>query len=297
MRTAFFTFGSGAGNLMIGAALYNGLKRAGIRTEFTAITDCEFSKHFTSCLGPGFNVRNIRREPEKLFRDDLNTELFSVLEEISPDLILVYKVWLPIMPLIGEFKCPKILLLRQCPELWMHIRTGEHDFIHINTGDYDAALSIEPGFLPEGFSSVPPLVLKNRDELPSKAEAREALEIEEGKKCCIIAQNGRPGEFERILAESSGTGDLSDYRMIYTSNRDTKALSLFPLIDYLPAADFIIAGAGYNLFYESRYLNIPGRFFSFKRDAENPQWRIDNNSGCTFTENGADTIAGIVQAL
>ena len=297
MRAAFFNTGSGTGGLMAGASVFNGLKRAGLRPEFTAVTDCEFSDKFTAYFGPDFRVRTIRPEPEKLFTDDLNTELYRTLRDINPELIVVYMLWLPVMPILEEFDCPKLLLIRECPERWMHLRTGEHDFIHINTGDYDAALSIEPGFLPDGFSSVPPLVLKNRDELPSKAEAREALEIEEGKKCCIIAQNGRPGEFERILAEGSGTNDISDYRMIYTTNRNSEALSLFPLIDYLPAADFIIAGAGYNLFYECRYLDIPGRFFSFERNAENPQWRIDNNSSCTFTENGSDVIAGIVKTL
>ena len=161
MRAAFFTFGSGAGNIAVGASVFNGLRRAGTDVEFTVITDSDFGDIYSSYLGSSFKVIQIKPEPEKLFFDDLGTELFHALQSVKPEIIIVFMLWMPVMPLLEDFDCPKILLVRQCPLQWFSMQTGPHDSLDLNLHDYSAAYSIEPGFLPEGFIQLPSMILRN----------------------------------------------------------------------------------------------------------------------------------------
>ncbi|MBI9106546.1 MAG: hypothetical protein JEZ04_07340 [Spirochaetales bacterium] len=287
MRIAYFCLGSGSGNLMIGASIFNALVRIGEQTEFTAITDSEFTPIFSKW----FNIIQIKGEPEKLFTDDLNTELYRALKSVNPDLIIVFMMWMPIMPLLEGFSCPKVLLIRQCPQKWLIMKTAPEDSIDVNFADYSAAFSIEPGFQPHGFAPLPPLILKNRDELPSPEASRAKLGLIAGEKLCIAADNGPEDEYRDIIEKSKALCPF-DCTLITATNKGGGENSLFPLIDYLPAVDFVVGSAGYNLFYECRYLNIPARFFAYERKAEDQMWRIETNGHYHFHTNGADILAG-----
>jgi hypothetical protein len=285
MRVAYFCLGSGSGNLMIGASIYNAFVRAGDRPEFTAITDSEFSPLFRKW----FNVIRIKPEPDKLFTDDLNTELYRALKSVNPELIIVFMMWMPILPILEEFSCPKVLLIRECPEKWLSMKTGPADWLKINLTDYNAAYSVEPGFQPPGFQPLPPLILKNKDELPSKKASMIELGLEPGQKLCIAANNGSDDEY-RDIVEKSKELCPDNYRLILSTNKESSDPTLFPLIDYLPAADLVVASAGYNLFYECRYLYVHARFFAYNRKAEDQNWRIKTNSNYHFHTNGADVL-------
>jgi hypothetical protein len=289
-RIVFVTFGKGSGDLLVGAALFNGLCRRGTDFRFTAITNSEFDYLVT----PLFEHIFVRPEPEQLFLRDRQTELYMALKKTKPDCIIIYGIWVPVLPYIEDFRCPVLFVTRLLSDKWFSLIDREGRQIPFNHDSYDDVISIEPGFLPDpAFRAVEPVIIRNRDEILARDKARERLGVPPGKQCCVIAQNGYPGEIEKLIESHQGT--VSDYHLVITSNRDDN--SLFPLADYMAGIDLLISGAGYSLFYESRYFNVPSFFTSFSRNAEDTSWRITMNSDYNCSKNGADTLADTIMAM
>ena len=154
-------------------------------------------------------------------------------------------------------------------------------------------LSIEPGFIKDHWESINPIIIMNQDEILSRDEAPRELGAQGNKKICIVAHNGFEGEFEEIKKNINNFD--KEYQIIETSNR--KEGGFFPLVKYYNGIDFIIAGAGYNMFYETRFFNKPAKLFPLARKNEDMEWRIKSNSNYIFKKNGADELIEIIQNL
>jgi len=71
-----------------------------------------------------------------------------------------------------------------------------------------------------------------------------------GRKNCLIAYNGHPGDFERVEKEYSYL-EREGYSIVATTNY--RENGIFPVIDYFNAFDLIVCGASYNAFWEVIY--------------------------------------------
>lgn len=195
-RIVFFTFGKGSGDLVVGISLALAFKRAGCDVEFTAVTNNEFAS-----IADGFCEHlAVPIEPHLFMVADRKTRLYRTLRRLKPDLLIVYGSWVPVLPFLGEISGRKILLLRQVNKPFLRIEVPGRDPIPINAADYNFALSCEPSFLPPGFQPINPIVIRNRDEIMTRDDARRELGVPEGKKLAVIARNGYEGELEELLA-------------------------------------------------------------------------------------------------
>lgn len=135
-----------------------------------------------------------------------------------------------------------------------------------------------------------PIVIRNRDEILSREEAHRRLGItdnSEGKKVCLFAFNGKPGEFEEKQKTYSYLEE-EGYRMVYSTNFQG---GLFPAADYFNGADLLISGAGYNAYWEAMYFEKDVIFIPLHRRFESQRRRVETCSGYRFSENGADQLA------
>ena len=293
LRIAFFTFGKGSGDLVVGISLALAFRRAGIDVQFTAVTNNEFAS-----VADGFiDHVHVPIEPHLFMVADRRTRLYRALRRLKPELLIVYGSWVPILPILSEIDCRTVLLMRQVNEPFLHIlmqpsgaSSGRQ--IDVNPGDYDLALTCEPGFELEGFRSIHPIVIRNRDEILTRDEARRRLAVPDGKKLALIARNGYEGELEELLARRAASARRDEWHEFVTTNKDGGGI--FPLADYAAAINLLVSGGGYSTFYETRYLGIPADLAAFPRNAEDIEWRLRTNANYTFDVNGADEFVGMV---
>ena len=282
MRVVFFTFGMGSGDLVFGASLYFAFRRAGADIDFTALTNCEFS----GIVEPFFEHVHVQPEPEKLLRTDHDTSLFYAIEGLSPDVLIVSGIWLPLYRILADLPGRKVFITRMAPEGWFHVPLPDGS-IDFDPSAYDLAFTIEPGFSLPGAQAVEPMIVRNHDEVLRREDARDAFRVPVGKKLCVIAHNGYAGELETLIEAYGAPG--SEYHVVTATNAAER--DLFPLAEYASAIDLLIGGAGYNIFYETRYFEIESILCPFERNADDQAWRLATNSEYRFDENGADTIA------
>jgi len=297
-RVVYFNFGRGSGGLVVGIGLANAFRRAGIDVHFTAVTNNEFAT-----IAEGFTDHlYVPAEPHLFMVADRRTRLYKALRRLRPELLIVYGSWMPILPLLDEIPCPRALIMRQSDQVYLHttipgVDAGPGFRMDINPADYDLSVTCEPGFELVGFQSIHPIIIRQRDEIFSRDEARRRLQIPPGKKLVVIARNGLKGELEELLARHSGGRESADIRAnewheLITTNKDGGGL--FPLADYAAAIDLLISGGGYSTFYETRYFGIPAELEAFDRHAEDIAWRLRTNADYTFDVNGADEFVGLV---
>lgn len=279
----------GSGDLVTGLALAEGFRRAGLEVDFTILSNNEFGS-----LADGI-ARFVRVpvEPHLFLVNDRRTRLYREIMRIRPDLLIVFGSWVPVLPYLDEIDSSTVLLLRQCNDPWLSLRLPGGQVVPINPEAYDLALSCEPGFLPPGFSPIEPVVIRNRDEILSRDEARSRLGVPEGKRLCVIARNGYDGELEALLDRHSAPGD--EWHVLTMTNRDGSGV--FPLADYAAAIDLLISGGGYATFYETRYFGIPAQLEAFDRNAEDIGWRLRENAGYEFDVNGADQFVQMARRV
>jgi hypothetical protein len=289
MRIAYFCFGIGSGYLVRAASVFFALKRNNIDCEFFALTDCRYNH----VVKPFFKHIFINPQPETLFKQDRKTELYLNLKKLSPDILIVDCVWVPIYPILDDFDFNKILLIRKVSEKWLSVPLPGGEIININPEDYTMAYSVEPNFTLPGFGELNPIVIRNPDEIMTRDMVLKRLKVPTKKKFCLVAHNGIEGEIDRLIKEA---GQLpSEYYVKITTNKDGKGI--FPLADYAMGIDLLIAGSGYSTFYETRYLKIPAILKPFNRNNDDLAWRIKVNKNYNFKINGADQLVDKIMQL
>ena len=276
---------------MHAASIFFAFKRAGIKTRFVLISDGEFGH----LVEPYFECIRFHMQPQFFLKRDRETDLYMFLKNLDIDILIVYGIWIPLFPILDDFSFKKIILFRQYEDWWFNLTTKKYGKLEFDPTQYDCTISIEPNFIREGWLSINPDIIRNKDEIKDKEAARKALGAEAGRKVCIVAHNGKEGELGGLETKIGDFKQNREYQVIVTSNRNKR--SLFPLADYYNGIDLIIGGAGFNLFYETRYFGIDARFFPQKRKNEDQLWRVKTNSNYTFHQNGADQLVEIMRNL
>jgi hypothetical protein len=274
-----------------GLSIANALRRCGVECDYTIVHNSHFS-HLAEYL----NVQHRRIEfekEEKLSRKNFSSsQLYNTIRNLNPDILIVDLFWFMVHCFLDEFPCKKIYLCRQIEDRTFSIELPWQKIV-FNPRNYDIVLATEPFESSIEMKSVNPLIIRNRDEVLPRNEARDTLGIAECGNTCLFAFNGKPGEFERIRKDYSYLEDAG-YHMVYSTNFRE---GLFPAVDYFNAFDLLICGAGYNAFWEAVYFEKEALFVPVPRRFEDQKRRIEEYGGYRFDENGADQLVDLMLAL
>lgn len=165
--------------------------------------------------------------------------------------------------------------------------------IRFRPEDWGLALATEPFDAPVPLKRLEPIVIRNPDEILPRDEALRALGVSGDKPVCLFAFNGKPGEFERVKAIYAYLED-EGWELAYTTNFEG---GLFPLADYLAAADLVVCAAGYNQYWETRWLGAETVYVPQPRKNEDQSLRVGECADYDMRGNGADELAERIRAF
>jgi hypothetical protein len=280
MRIAFFTAGTvGAGHVVLGMAVERGLRRAGFSGEFRMFGPEEA---FPTTQGPSRQIVRINQDELENPFTAANSALNKALHEYRPDLLLVDIFWAPLLYILPVPGCECWLLIRKVPDRWLE-GTFSSPF---DPKPYTRIIGTEPLTFSALTDTIDPIVVCNPDECRPPVALRNELEVPDGRRLVVVAQAGMPGEVDELDHEASS----NDF-VLHSSLIDREAF--FPLAEWLPGADLIYGGAGYNMFWEAKWLGYYDRcrFTAFERRVDDQAWRLRECDNYSMTRNGADQLA------
>jgi hypothetical protein len=272
-RVAYFTAGTvGAGHFVRGAAIARALRRAGAAVAYRM-----FGPPLDFPAVRGHEYRPIAIDAAALIDPARAKEsaLAAALADFAPDLLLIDLFWAPLRHILPLAGCEAWLLLRKTPPEWFR-GPARAPF---EPRQFARMIAIEPIESP-AKDRIDPIVIANREEMKPRGALRAKLGVAEDERLTAIVHAGKQDE----LAALRGEGRVFDLRNEH---------ALFPLAEWIDDADTIISAAGYNTFWEARWLGYATkmRLVPLARRIDDQAWRAQLASSITLRENGADTLA------
>ncbi len=206
---------TGSGHIVQGLSIARALKRNGLDSDFTILHCGGFGK-----LADRENVHHIELPPEN--EKQLNAEnckssaLYSALERLKPDVLLVDLSWYTLLHFIDRLDCLKIFLCRQVSDGAFTIPLPGGPLV-FEPKQYDRVIATEPFISKITMEQINPIVIRNRDEILPRAAALEKLSPGMNSKICLFAVNGKPGEYEKTKKTYSYLEE-EGYEIICTTN-------------------------------------------------------------------------------
>jgi len=295
-RVAFFTGGTtGAGHLMRGIAIERALVRAGVAAQYAM-----FGARSPLAVARRPNYHVVTIDPVELLDPQRapRSDLARALAGYAPDVLIVDLFWAPLRLLLPVAGCEAWLLLRRVPGPWFVGPPG-HPY---ERSRFARVIAIEPGMPPgQVDETVEPVVVCNPDECRPAGSLRAALGVAPGEQLTVVQQAGVAGEWSALLERCA-------HRPVHVftpSRDDAKEIvppegarlhdgdPFFPLAEWIADADAIVSGAGYNAYWEARWLGYGARttFVPFPRKIDDQAWRVRSCASHAPRENGADAIA------
>jgi hypothetical protein len=232
------------------------------------------------------HIDDVSWDDRTLLRSDLclQTDAGRAVRRFAPDLAVVDLHWLPATAVLAELRCPALLLVRDVPAVWLRGPTTAP----FRPSAWEAIVAIEPwrhARVP-GLVEIPAVVTANPEEFQPRTALAEHLGLDASAPIVLVAQTGQPGE----LAQMRERVNLPAAQVRELSMDATDAL--VPLGPWLASADRIIGGAGYNLFWETRWPSLARRaeLVALPRNNDDQAWRIRACSEMRLGENGADRL-------
>jgi hypothetical protein len=275
----------GAGHLMRGLAIGRGLRRAGFGGAYRMFGP---RLPFPAARLLGDDVyEEMAIETDAALRERhlaQTSGLARALAAFAPDLLLVDLFWAPLYWVLPALACPAWLLVRRCPPIWLQGPPG----LPFERGQYQRLLAIEPLAQGELDRQLDPIVVANPDERRTATELRERYAVPASDELVAVAHAGQAGELT-TLRQAAGAAaplvfDLFD------------PAAPFPAAPWLAAADRVVAGLGYNSYWEARWLGFAARtrFVPFRRSIDDQDGRRAGGAAYSMRENGADTLARLI---
>jgi len=221
-----------------------------------------------------------------------NSMLYKTLAALEPDVLLVDLAWYMCHHFLNRLPGRKILLCRQVADRFFRIPLASGP-LQFDPGQYDRVLAIEPFRSSIPMESINPVIIRNRDEILSRHDALDRLDVSPERPLCLFAFNGRADEFDRVRKTYSYLED-TDYHVIYSTNHRQ---GLFPAVDYFNAFDLVLSAAGYNAFWEAIYFGKETIFVPQTRRFEDQRRRVEECQEIRFDENGADQLVKMIMGL
>jgi hypothetical protein len=215
-------------------------------------------------------------------REARETDLAARLTEFAPDLLIVDMFWAPlrhILPLVG---CECWLLLRSCPPAWLHGPPGAS----FDAMQYARIVSIEPISSSALTDRIDPVVLVNSEECQPQGALRRRLGIADDRRLVAVVHAGNRGE-HASLSRAGARDDVVVSFDMYESE------AIFPIAAWLGDCDMVSCAAGYNAYWEARWLGYAKRttFAALSRINDDQRWRLSKCGRYEMGANGADTLA------
>jgi hypothetical protein len=293
LKIIYYTSGTtGAGRVVRGIAIGNAFKRKKVNIEYTIVSSSSFGHLIDRA---DFSHIDIRPEAEDILAEGayLDSDIYSTLNDLKPDVLLVDLLWFPLHYFIDEIKCGKIFLCRQVDYRFFSIR-HKNKIVEFNPKSYDRLLAIEP-FRDRLFQmkEINPIIIRNHDEILPRNEALSELGLNDSAKTFLLSHNGVAGEFEHFKKKYRHL-EKKGYKGVYSTNY---AEGIFPTVDYFNAFNMIICGAGYNSFWEVRFFKKDAIIIPTYRTFESGEIRMKECKNFEFRENGADQLVEIAMNL
>ncbi len=279
MRIAYYTATmGGAGHLVRALAIHKGLRRNGFAGNFRCFGP-EIPYEVDS--GLDYIAARVSRAEQ---RDPALAQQGSVAKALAafdPDVLLVDMFWTPIHAILPMLRAEAWLMLRTVPSSWL---VGP-PAVRFNPRAYARVFQIEPTRYHGKLDAIEPIVSCNPEELLPATALKEHLGVDPDQHITLVAQTGMEGEVGELATSAQAAGS----QLVTLSLRDDNAL--FPLSPYLAGADRIIGGAGYNLYWETRWLGLADRTtcVPFKRSIDDQFYRA--KLAQIPQHNGADQLA------
>ena len=289
MNIAFFTAGTiGAGHLMRGLAIGRGLERAGRRHRYRMFgppLPFPACRRLVNYEAVEIETDAALRHPQLAQTSDLGRRLAA----FRPDLLLVDLFWAPLHWLLPALGCEAWLLLRTCPAAWL-IGPPAMSF---DAGRFARLLAIEPfarGATAPALDSVEPVVIANPDECLPAGALRERVGAGSAEELVAVVHAGQRRELDLLLDEAAAGGGTLHVFDLHDGGAP------FPIATWLGGAGRIVCGAGYNAYWEARWLGFAARtrFVPFPRSIDDQGARLAAGAAYTMRANGADTLARLI---
>ena len=250
-----------------------------------------------SAARPGYHALPI--EPEEL-GDPARagaSALAGALTAFAPDILIVDLFWAPLRLLLPLPSCEAWLLVRRAPPVWL-VGPKDHPFL---PEQYARVIAIEPNAIEAGsHDTVDPIVAVNPDEQRLAGALRDALGVARDEPLHVVHQAGEHGEWSRLVETTShrplhvfapareDAPPVAAYAGIHVHDGD----AFTPLAAWLGDADVLHTGAGYNAYWEARWLGYDAKttFTPFRRNIDDQSWRLRTCASFVPRENGADTL-------
>jgi hypothetical protein len=279
MRVAYFTAGTvGAGHLVRGVAIGRALGRRGFTGDYAMFGPplpfpVAGRTAYRATPVVEEEVRDRTRAPE--------TEVARALAAFAPDLLLVDMFWGPLRHILPLAGCECWLLVRTCPRTWFR---GPRD-TPFEPSQFRRMVAIEPFRHALLRERIDPVVVCNPDECRPPDALRERLGHAREVPLVVVTHAGLRGELEKIEEAAAGE-PLARFDLFGPD-------APFPIAEWLSGADRVHSGAGYNSFWEARWLGYAARtrFTPFARKIDDQTWRLATCRGYAMQENGADALA------
>lgn len=281
-RIAYFTAGTvGAGHLVRGVALQRALARRG-HADYRIFSP---PSPFDRVASPWLETVAIETD---LLRDSARADDSAVaraLRAFAPDRLVIDLFWVPLA--LVTLPCPARLLLRSVPRAWL---VGPRE-ARFDAARYERVYAIEPAPGLEAFEPLDPIVVCD----PSEAARRDALSSLVGVPAHaplrLVVRAGLPEDQALLQARASEIDPDATWRTLDLSH----PAAPFPAAAWLAAmqaGDRLVAGAGYNLYWEARAMgfDVHTTFVPLPRKLDDQAMRAALG-GERPTRNGADVLA------
>lgn len=259
-----------------------------------------FGPHSALRLAARDDYRAVALDPAELGDADRaeGSELARVLAAYRPDVLVVDLFWAPLRRLLPLPGCEAWLLLRRSPAVWLDGPPG----YPFERRLFERVIAIEPGVHPGRLDeTIDPIVVCNHEERQPAGALRRALGVDGSAQLAVAHQAGEAGEWAtlttRLSARPLHAFSLARSDSPATTPPEGVALhdgdAFFPLAAWLHDADVVASGAGYNAYWEARWLGYDARttFFAFERTIDDQAWRLRTCGGYRPRDNGADLLA------
>ncbi len=288
-NVVYVTCGSaGAGHLVRGIAVGRALLRADSSKSFQLISAIAPLPAMNQAIAP-FRPTTCAVDSTEVLDPDRaqGSALAQALREAKPDLLIVDLFWAPLIHLLPELACDAWLLVRSCPPIWLEGNAS----VRFDRRHYARVIGIEQVIHEEIREHIDPIVVCNPEDCRSRDEFCERFGIDPSSEIVVISHAGLPGEIN-ALKQVEKHPTLTEVRCdLHTSE------ALFPLAPWLPGVDRIHCSAGYNSYWESKWLGYDNRttFSVFRRKIDDPMWRVKTNRDVMMRQNGADILATMIE--
>lgn len=218
--------------------------------------------------------------------------LSDFLNRNPPDILVSEMHWFAVQPVLETLKAcgtQAVYLARQVHKDFFH-PTQLQPRHWFQPDRWDLCFGLEMWEAPQGFAFLNPMIMKEPQEILPAAKAKALLGTKTAQPTCVLAETGNPDDRLRVWDLEERYRHLGYETIVMGPGRFWH----FPLIDLFNGIDFLVTGAGYNTFWESRYYHKQSHFLVCPRQFEDQKERVRKFADASVPKNGAEELVDIL---